>query len=506
MAQEKAVTITENTEAGKATDPQGNDIAGSPLMKAYEKMISATTDDIKPESKQPTKESDGSAENKPDNSNVDGTDGSSKDVNIGNSKASEGISNLADSLKDISGLTKTGDKDGKRDGESGSNDKHDSEQSKEQEGDSKDDAPEKEIKPEEFTKEHTRKSIQRLLKRIGNISEELKAERAKTKDNPEHVSKITDLEKKLAEESPKAEELKKQIETLSAELLQYRRQYEIDNDPSIKERFDKRVENANNDIYALLKSEQMSDENIAMLKEMGGYVKFIEKSPDAAEQVYNALPFNKRTQLQLLIADMEVAEREKKSFIEGEKAKAKDFFAGKEKQKVEREQLGVKTFEGIAKSVDDWYESTTKSADLKPILGDIQVNEGATDAEKAEAKEENDFRAALRGFLKDAISIPKVNNIEDLKKTTQKGLDIALAATTAWHYKRNSDKQAKRIEELEAEIKRYRDTGTTLKKQSVIGGGQKHDAKLKQQPRMSTQDSLMAAWERIEGKSKDDLD
>jgi hypothetical protein len=315
------------------------------------------------------------------------------------------------------------------------------------------DVPDDELKVLPHDKPKTAKRIQALLKRIDGVS----SEAAKTKAEVlEKAAKLTELEKKLAEVQSSDPATNEKVKAQLDELSMFRRRYELDNDPEIKTKFDKRVEQAETSINEVLIKRNAGKALLDIIKEEGGWNKFsnstrqipisdgeggVMYSPGAeiADQILQALPLGERKAIESAMLEQVQTNREKDRFLKEEQEKANKYFAERENISKKQAEENEKQMQEARKSIDAYVEKQMK----EEWIADKQIPDGATAQEKAAILEHNKYNAQLRGVLKKAVATKDLNGL----------LEIITDSVRYFDERRKTDNLSKENATLKAELK-----------------------------------------------------
>jgi len=325
-------------------------------------------------------------------------------------------------------------------------------------------------------KPKTAKRIQALLKRIEDVSaaeattkSELAARDAKLKELESQLSSVKTLDPKTEEE----------IAATKKELGMFRRRYELDKDPEIKQKFDSRIEQADQAIPDILKKNNAGEALLGLIKEEGGWFNFSKSqrlvtmadgskvsASELADQIVSALPFSDRKNVDSLAVEQISLRREKDRFIEAELKAADEFF----KQREEENNRGAAEYQ---KQVKDAEEAIKKWRDKVAVensfLKDKPIPPDATPEQKKEIEEENKASKEVNEYLQKSLQTKDIDGM----------LEIVLDATKFHHEKREKAKLASELAKVKAELKAkadeldsFKKSGrTTTKAGSLSGGG-----------------------------------
>jgi hypothetical protein len=236
----------------------------------------------------------------------------------------------------------------------------------------------------------------------------------------------------------------------------FRRRYELDNDPEIKTKFDKRVEQAETSINEVLIKRNAGKALLDIIKEEGGWNKFsnstrqipisdgeggVMYSPGAeiADQILQALPLGERKAIESAMLEQVQTNREKDRFLKEEQEKANKYFAERENISKKQAEENEKQMQEARKSIDAYVEKQMK----EEWIADKQIPDGATAQEKAAILEHNKYNAQLRGVLKKAVATKDLNGL----------LEIITDSVRYFDERRKTDNLSKENATLKAELK-----------------------------------------------------
>jgi hypothetical protein len=235
----------------------------------------------------------------------------------------------------------------------------------------------------------------------------------------ERNRKLVELEAQITELSQKVGALTPETESELKELREFRALHDVSARPEFRERYDSRIEANNAAIHALLKSENMSDENIAKFKRL----------PEEARDVYlekhvypNLTPGQRRTIEGKLIANTSLAEERAQALAAARTDSDKILSEQKEApRKLQQER------------------NTAIANHLKPYLPQLPylhtrvVPPTATAAEKTEIEAHNKLAVELQDNLRTAIldDSPQTRAESALAVVVARGLSNQIKAIAA---------------------------------------------------------------------------
>lgn len=329
--------------------------------------------------------------------------------------------------------------------------------------------PEDELQVLPHDKPKTAKRIQALLKKIDTINNTY----AETKKEAEaKAAKLAELETQLSsvkKVDPATDEaVKKQLD----ELAMYRRRYDLETDPAIKDKFDTRVAQAEESIYSTLKANNASDALIDLIKKEGGWNAFANSqkqisikggkdyvSTELAEEIMNLLPMTDRKAVEAYMMEQIHTKREKERFFKEEQAKATEYFTKREEESKKLSEAQRNQVAEAQKAIDNWRSGIEKSDWLK----DKEVPANATDEQKEEVKHWNEFNKQMKQVMNKALTS---NDLPTL-------LDVVQDSVKYHAERRNAAMLQKEVERLKAQVDAKEKEITKIKNsgRSVPRGG-----------------------------------
>lgn len=326
-------------------------------------------------------------------------------------------------------------------------------------------------------KESTKRRIEAFLKKEAALKAEAESYKAK----------MAELEKRPAVNAEEIDKLKSEYNQTKEDLLRYRRRYEIDNDPEIKDRFTKPIEEAENNIATTLAKYNVSEATMKLIKDAGGLANFsrsgkvfkvnkrvIEEDPNTGEKKEVVRAFENdagdivkgwldamnpvdaeyaRSQLgkQFNLQD------ERKKFIEAETARANEYFSQAEQQKKQQQETFEKETAEKRAQYKKWADETVAKEEW---LKEKEVPANASEDMKKSIQEHNDFVKQARSNIIDPM--PIIGTPDAIRATI-------LDAQAAKHLKRENARLLKELEEAKSKAeKAVAATRTTSSKGSLL--------------------------------------
>lgn len=360
-----------------------------------------------------------------------------------------------------------------------------------------DEVSEEELKPLPNDKPKTVKRIQALLKKIDTVG----AEAAKTKaERDEKATKLADLEKKLADVQSVNPETNEKVKKQLDELAMYRRRYELDVDPDVKNKFDGRVEAAETSIVDILKKRNAGEGLLNLIKAEGGWHGFSSSTrlvtvPDGeggtkqvstaelAELVLAELPFGDRKAIEAATMEQVSTRREKDRFFKEEQAKANEFFKKREDESKKASEDQQKQVQEGAKIIQEWVSKVEKS----DWLQDKQVPEKATAQEKAAITEHNRYNGQLKSFLRKAIETKDLNGMLEVVEDSVRYYDER--RTTA-ALKDENKRLKDQLKAKDEEFTKFKNAGRSVQRSGSISSTSVPESQRDRAPK-SLEEALM---------------
>lgn len=321
-------------------------------------------------------------------------------------------------------------------------------------------------------KPETARRIRALLDDKKKLAKELEDARktAVAKPTENNVEEFN----KLKEEHTKATD----------ELLKFRRRYEVDNDETFKKTYDEPVSNAETSIETTLKKYQLGDATLKAIKDEGGFAAFSrsaktfpvqQKGEDGemhtvqitagelARNWLNAIPVADAEFIKQSLGRQQMLTEEKKTAVQRAVDESKQFFENRQLESKKQQDAAKASEAEMAKKYQEWYKTATESTEW---LKDREVPENASDAQKKQIKEHNEFNEQLR------------KGLNSHPKTSEEYYTLRMEAAEAHHLRREMGSRDERIKSLEAELSRVKGgTRTTPKAGSLLTDNNREEKK-----------------------------
>lgn len=323
---------------------------------------------------------------------------------------------------------------------------------KEDKKDTLEDVSEEELQVLPHDKPKTAKRINALLSKIKEVESR---ETETRKQAEEKAKRLAELEQQLSTVKSSDPTTDEKIKAQLDELAMYRRRYELDNDPELKEKFDTRIEAQESAIVDHLKKRGATDELVKLIQNEGGWARFASSNntmtlPDEdggtrqvsmaelAETIINALPLGERKAIEAAMMDQIQTQSAKKLHYEDQVKKAKEYFSKRDEEGRKAQAEQQRQIEEARKSVEKWQSEVEQSDWLK----DKELPAKATPEQKQAIQEHNRYNAQLRSLLKKAVSTTDLNGM----------LEIVHDSVRYYDERRNTASLKREVDSLRAEL------------------------------------------------------
>lgn len=323
---------------------------------------------------------------------------------------------------------------------------------KEDKKDTLEDVSEEELQVLPHDKPKTAKRINALLSKIKEVESR---ETETRKQAEEKAKRLAELEQQLSTVKSSDPTTDEKVKAQLDELAMYRRRYELDNDPELKEKFDTRIEAQESAIVDHLKKRGATDELVKLIQNEGGWARFASSNntmtlPDEdggtrqvsmaelAETIVNALPLGERKAIEAAMMDQIQTQSAKKLHYEDQVKKAKEYFSKRDEEGKKAAAEQQRQIEEARKSVEKWQSEVEQSDWLK----DKDLPAKATPEQKQAIQEHNRYNAQLRSLLKKAVSTTDLNGM----------LEIVHDSVRYYDERRNTASLKREVDSLRAEL------------------------------------------------------
>lgn len=323
---------------------------------------------------------------------------------------------------------------------------------KEEKKDTFEDVSEEELQVLPHDKPKTAKRINALLSKIKEVESR---ETETRKQAEEKAKRLAELEQQLSTVKSSDPTTDEKVKAQLDELAMYRRRYELDNDPELKEKFDTRIEAQELAIVDHLKKRGATDELVKLIQNEGGWARFASSNntmtlPDEdggtrqvsmaelAETIINALPLGERKAIEAAMMDQIQTQSAKKLHYEDQVKKAKEYFSKRDEESKKASAEQQRQIEEARKSVEKWQAEVEQSEWLK----DKELPAKATPEQKQAVQEHNRYNAQLRSLLKKAVSTTDLNGM----------LEIVHDSVRYYDERRNTASLKREVDSLRAEL------------------------------------------------------
>lgn len=286
------------------------------------------------------------------------------------------------------------------------------------------------------------------------------AERDAERQSAAAARKELEEAKKSGASSEELTALRQEHEKLREDALRLRRLHDIKNDAEFNAKYDEPVKQVDTAITETFKKYGFGEATLKAIDAEGGFANFSRSSkaftvqaPDP-DDPSKTVPVQK-TAAQLSrdwLAGMNVADAEavksslgkqqllqseKAAAIEKAQAEAKGYFENQTKAQREAQQVAQQTTQKATQEYEEWMKKTEAETDW---MKDRQIADTASEAEKTEAAEYNEFNKQLRASLK-----------KHPTNAMEYG-QMKLEAAEAHHLRRVASQKDAKIAELEAAL------------------------------------------------------
>lgn len=323
---------------------------------------------------------------------------------------------------------------------------------KEDKKDTLDDVSEEELQVLPHDKPKTAKRINALLSKIKEVESR---ETETRKQAEEKAKRLAELEQQLSTVKSSDPTTDEKVKAQLDELAMYRRRYELDNDPELREKFDTRIEAQESAIVDHLKKRGATDELVKLIQNEGGWARFASSNntmtlPDEdggtrqvsmaelAETIVNALPLGERKAIEAAMMDQIQTQSAKKLHYEDQVKKAKEYFSKRDEEGKKAAAEQQRQIEEARKSVEKWQSEVEQSDWLK----DKELPSKATPEQKQAIQEYNRYNSQLRSLLKKAVSTTDLNGM----------LEIVHDSVRYYDERRNTASLKREVDSLRAEL------------------------------------------------------
>ena len=349
-------------------------------------------------------------------------------------------------------------------------------QKKKDEKKPEDEVTEEDLRVLPYDKPKTAKRIDALLKKATALQE---SEALTKKELAARDQKLKDLEEELGKVKTVNPETNEEVKRQLDELSMFRRKYDLENDPEVKQKFDSRIENAENSISEIFKRRGGGDGLANIVSEEGGWLNFTDSNrvirlvdgtemtaAEIAEAIKKELPLSERRSIESFELEQIQTRRDRERFFEEETKKANEFFQKKNDLTKKQEEERAKAIEEGSKMINSWREEVKKSNEW---LKERDIPSGTPQDKVSEIMEDNKYTKQLNELIDKAIQTTEPKQM----------LDIVLYSVRLHQERREHAKTQKTLQALqqqlsakEEQIKKFKIGSTTVSKSgSLVGGG-----------------------------------
>ncbi len=291
------------------------------------------------------------------------------------------------------------------------------------------------------------------------------------------------------------------------ELAMYKRRYELETSPEIKEKFDNRVTSAEDSIQKTLLARGAPESLVNKIKEAGGWLKFIDSdqpitlsngkemtASEIADKMKSLLPHSEQRKIEALELEQVQAQRDKETYFNEESKKAKEYFANKENETKQQEQERKQRFEEATKVVGEWKKRFHEENEW---LKEKQIDAKLTPEQRAKLEDHNKHAKQLNDMLEKRLATSDIN-----------GMLEVLVDSIKYHQERRNladviaenQKLKDAVKAKQDELDRYKKAGSPVSRSGSLASGSYASSSSSEKEK--TPPSLEAAFEMLEsGKS-----
>lgn len=342
--------------------------------------------------------------------------------------------------------------------------------------------PDDELRPLPTDKPRTRKRILTLAHRADELATKLEEAEKKLSEKESKGGDTTKLEEELAK-------VKADLEKNSEQLLQYKRHFDLEQDPEFKKKYDDAVVEAEHAISGKLKDLGVPEFVLKDIETAKGFTRFIKsdktyvvpvtdpntgevnkRTVTAAEMVrtwFNQMDPADAAFINAKLMDQVNKQDERNRAITEAKGQAKDYFQKQqESQRLQQERL-AKIKKETTEKYSKWVEDTTSKADW---LKDKPVPANATPEEKKAVEDWNEFNHQIKQLMQ-ASGDFKERKGETPEQYADRAFkeytDLVLDAAEAHHLRRENGMIQKEFESTKAELAKIKEGMRTTKGSSI---------------------------------------
>lgn len=362
-----------------------------------------------------------------------------------------------------------------------------------------DDVPEEELQVLPYDKPKTAKRINALLSKIKQV-ESRETETRKQAD--EKAKRLSELEQELSTVKSSNPATDEKIKAQLDELAMYRRRYEMDSDPELREKFDTRIETQEIAILDHLKKRGATDELVKLIQNEGGWARFASSNntmtlPDEdggtrqvsmaelAETIVNALPLGERKAIEAAMMDQIQTQSARKLHYEDQVKKAKEYFSKRDEEGKKAAAEQQRQIEEARKSVEKWQSEVEQSDWLK----DKELPAKATAEQKQAIQEYNRYNSQLRSLLKKAVSTTDLNGMLEIVHDSVRYYDERRNTASL---KREVDSLRSELQAKQAELDKFKGASRSVPRAGSVSSNATVPSAAEKRPR-----SLEEAFDRL---------
>jgi hypothetical protein len=362
--------------------------------------------------------------------------------------------------------------------------------------------PEADLQVLPHDKPKTAQRINALWKKANEATRLAETTKKEIEEKDKRLKEIEDQLKSVSSVDPLTNE---KVKAHIKELGMYRRRYELETSPEVKEKFDARITNAEETIASTLAARGAPASILDVVKQEGGWLKFVDSQrpitlangkeitgAELADQIKMALPASERRRIEALELEQIQVSRDKQTYFNEESKKAKDYFSQQEQQRLAAQEEHKKRFDEAVKVANDWKKRFSEENEW---IREKEIGANLTKEQKDALEDHNKHAKQLNSMLEKRLAAKDINEM----------LEVLVDSIKYHQERKNLASQITENQRLQAQLKakqdeldKFKRAGSTVGKSGSLSasGGKPTDSKTTKPP------SLEDAFERLaEGKS-----
>jgi hypothetical protein len=278
-----------------------------------------------------------------------------------------------------------------------------------------------------------------------------------------------DAAKKSGAAPEEIAKLRAEYDATKTDLLRYRRRYEIDSDPEFAAKYKEPVKVAEKAIEDTFKKYNFGEGTLKAIADAGGFGAFstsaktfqvqeadpenpgktrpvVRTAAELSREWLNSLPIADSEAIRATLGKQSLLRSEEQQAITKAQDEAKTHFENLSKSQQEAHRQQQEATQKQTAEYEKWLTETETATDW---LKDRPIPDGATEAQRKEITDHNEFNGQLRSQLKKHPT------------TALEYGQLKLEAAEAHHLRRTKGQLEARIAELENQVKRGKDAQRT---------------------------------------------